>query len=119
MRILLVDDDFSSITALTNLLEFNNDLHLAGNGQEALDVFRAGQYDVVVTDIKMPKMNGLDLLREIRKLDHNVRLIVVTGHSDDDNEAIARSYGVDGFFPKPLDVRCFMSVLSDIECSIR
>jgi YesN/AraC family two-component response regulator len=107
------------MTALTNLLDFNNDLHLAGNGQEALDLFLSDRYDVVVTDIKMPKMNGLDLLREIRKYDNNVRVIVVTGHSDEDNEAIARGYGVDGFFSKPLDVRRFMSVLSEIECSIR
>lgn len=118
MKILLVDDDFSSISALANLLEFNNTICIANNGRDALDRFNTNNYDVVVTDIKMPVMNGLDLVKEIREIDKDVRIIIVTGHSNDQYRSLAQEFAVDGFFTKPLDVRIFMETLTEIECKI-
>jgi len=118
VRILLVDDDTSSISALTNLLEYNNTLKIAKNGREALDMFNKSLYDVVVTDIRMPKMNGLMLLKAIRGTNRPTRIIIVTGHANDKNESEARNNGVDAFFSKPLDVGLFMDTLSRFESEI-
>jgi len=115
VRILLVDDDFSSISALANLLEYNNTLKIANNGVDALMMFEAERFDVVVTDIKMPKMNGLELLKAIRENDRNTDVILITGHPTDESESAASKLGARKLFAKPLDVKSFMKTLDDIE----
>ena len=67
MKILLVDDDIYSISALTNLLNYEHTLRIASNGRDALDSFSSDHYDVVLTDIQMPRMNGFDLVKAIRE----------------------------------------------------
>lgn len=115
MRILLVDDDFSSISALANLLEYNNTLKIANNGADALMMFEAERFDVVVTDIKMPKMNGIELLKAIRENDSVTDVILITGHPTDESESAASKLGARKLFSKPLDVKSFMKILDDIE----
>jgi len=118
VNILLVDDDISSITALANLLKDSNVLKIANNGMDALDMFMANTYDVVVTDFSMPKMNGFDLLDAIRTTSRDVPVIIVTGHADSVREQEAISRGADSFFPKPLDVSKFLAALMRIEKKI-
>ncbi len=115
MKILLVDDDISSITALTNLLKDNNSLRIANNGLDAFELFKANKYDVVITDYAMPKMNGLELLGAIRSRNSHVPVVLVTGHvgSIPDLDAVKES--VRAVFFKPLDVGAFLSLLDSIE----
>ena len=88
------------------------------NGLDALNIFRKKRFDVVVTDIKMPKMNGMDLLKNIRDMKSDTHVIIITGHANERHESMARHIGVDGFFSKPLDVHRFMDTLMDIETEI-
>ena len=115
MRILIVDDDIYSVLALTNLLQHDHVLRIATNGQDALSLFAEGRYDAVVTDIRMPKMNGIELLKAIRCVDTQTPVIIISGHGTPDSRVEADEFGVKAFFSKPLDVEQFMQVLYGLE----
>jgi YesN/AraC family two-component response regulator len=115
VNILLVDDDISSVTALTNLLEHDHTLRIASNGLDAIQTFQIAHFDVVITDIRMPKMDGIDLLKAIRKFNQSAAVIILTGYPSQDNVRDAEIYGVSAFFTKPLDVERFMDTLAAIQ----
>ena len=116
MKILIVDDNKYSVSALTNLLKNNNyTLEIAANGREALDLYNADRFDVVITEIKIPKMNGIELLKAIRERSKKTRVVIITGHSNMENMSAAVSHGVDAYFSKPLNVRNFMDTISKYE----
>jgi len=115
MRILIVDDDISSVIALTNLLKFENSLKVASNGSDALDSYRSAEYDVVISDIRMPRMNGIELLKEIKACNSDAKVIIVTGYPDQKDEFEARKNGAYAFMLKPLDVNNFMETLQKIK----
>lgn len=60
------------------------ELYLAKNGEEAYKIYEEKKPDLIITDIKMPKLNGLDLIKKIRKHDSKVRVIIVSAHTDVD-----------------------------------
>jgi len=69
----------------------------------------------VITDIRMPKMNGIDLLKGIRAHDSATAVIILTGYPSVDNIRDVDRLGVEGFFTKPLDVDRFMDTLHRIQ----
>jgi len=115
MKILLVDDDFSSIVALTNLLERDHSLVIASNGADALDIFRGNDFDLVITDIKMPKLNGIELLRAIRNTGKKSHVIMVTGYPRHEHLKDAENLRTYAIFSKPLNVNNFMESITNIE----
>lgn len=78
-------------------------LDIARNGEEGLQAFREREYDAVVTDIKMPKMDGLDMAEHIKATSRSVPIIVVTAFSDRDYLLRAIDLGVDRYVTKPID----------------
>ena len=118
MKILLVDDDVSSVMALTNLLRYENSLKIASNGLDALDFYLSGDYDVIITDLKMPKMNGLELLKAVRMKDKKARVIMVTGYPTPEDELEAKKNGAYAFMTKPMDVNQFMDILQKIKTEV-
>ena len=118
VNILLVDDDISSVIALKNLLEHEHTLKIASNGVDAFEFYKTGNYDVVISDIMMPKMDGIELLKAIRKNDKDTHVIILTGYPSAKNIKAAKRYNAYELFTKPLDVKRFMKVLAQIESSI-
>jgi CheY-like chemotaxis protein len=89
MRILVVDDDLSVVDTLGVLLrQLGHESVGVTNGYDALDRFRRGRYDLVVVDLIMPEMNGLELIRHLRVIDHNARIVVLTGTTLDLADAL-------------------------------
>lgn len=115
MKILLVDNDKHSISVMINLLKYNNTLEIAADGREALDLYNANHYDVVITEIKIPKMNGIELLKAIRERSKQTRVVIITGHTNTENISAAVSHGVDAYFSKPFNVKNFMDTISKYE----
>jgi len=118
MNILLVDDDIIFVSVLSDFLKQKHTLRIASNGLDALNIFKVNHYDVVITDISMPKINGIELLKAIREIDKNANVIIITGHPGKDYELKAEQYGSHAFFTKPLNMKRFMETLIRIENEI-
>lgn len=79
-QVLLVDDNRDGLLARKSLLQEQGfDITTATNGEEALEVFSKGKFDMLVTDYKMPKMNGIELIRHVRPLQPTLAIILLSG----------------------------------------
>lgn len=78
-------------------------VHMAHNGQEALEKFKESPVDIVVTDVEMPLMNGLELIREIRAISPRVRCLILSGYDEFDYAKAALRLDVDEYILKPID----------------
>lgn len=82
-NILLVDDNSDGLLARRSVLEeLGYAVSVARNGDEGLKLFQSASFDVVVTDYRMPNMNGAELIQRIRKLNPNARIILLSGFVD-------------------------------------
>jgi|WetSurMetagenome_2_1015567.scaffolds.fasta_scaffold99408_1 two-component system, cell cycle sensor histidine kinase and response regulator CckA len=114
-RILFVDDEAAIVSiAQSNLEELGYAVETALTPQEALNAFRrnARRFDLIITDMTLPKMNGEALFREMRKICKDVRGILCTGYSTITDERRAKQLGFSDFLLKPLSKR-------DIACAVR
>lgn len=107
--ILLVDDE----VAIQRMLEFplkkdGYNVVVAGDGDEALQKFRAGKFDLVVLDIMMPKIDGLEVCKEIRS-ESNVPIMMLTARADEVDKVIGLELGADDYMTKPFSLREFRS----------
>ena len=102
MRILLAEDEKSMSKALQAILTKNNySVDAVYDGEEAVSYVRSGDYDVVIMDIMMPKMNGIDALKEIRKKGCTVPVIMLTAKSEIDDKVEGLDAGANDYLTKP------------------
>lgn len=102
-RILVVDDDALDRMILDSLLNQAGHVPVfAEDGEEALDLFRNQDFDVIVTDLVMPRLNGLLLIRQMMELDPSTSIIAITGSSPEQLSR-AEDYGASVTLVKPLD----------------
>ena len=106
VQILIVDDekDFVEMLAL-RLKETGEDVHVAYDGKECLELLAKDDHniDVVILDIKMPGMDGIEVLREIRKNHPMIEVIMLTGHGTAENAVEGMKLGAYDFLLKPAD----------------
>jgi DNA-binding NtrC family response regulator len=105
-RVLIVDDKESLRDLLVRLLEPTCDTTTASSGDEALDLFTTaspGAFDVVVSDIRMPGIDGLELLARLKELDPDVEVILVTAYASVQSAVEAIQAGAFDYLPKPFD----------------
>ena len=102
--ILLVDDEDGIRKVLGILLtDMGYRVHTATNGEEALRAFEKLQPPIVLTDIKMPKMDGIALLRELKQIKPETEVIMITGHGDMDLAIKSVKYEATDFVTKPIN----------------
>lgn len=110
--ILLVDDDPYVLESLSTLLdEFGFTVKNYDNGPAAMDGFRAGQVDVVLTDINMAGFSGMELLEQIRSVDRETPVILMTAYADLDIAVTAIKKGAFDFIIKPYDTLYLMHAI--------
>ena len=104
-RVLVVDDE-SSIRALLSktLALADYEVDVASDGQSALDRMRLSPYNLLITDLKMPGMDGMAMISEARRLDSDLPIIIITGFSTETNAIDAVNTGVSGYLTKPFKV---------------
>lgn len=104
-KILIIDDERSIRRALKEILEFEEfEVHEAENGKEGMDKINSANYDIIFCDIKMPQMDGMEVLEEIHKLKIEVPVIMISGHGNIDTAVEAIKKGAFDFIEKPLDL---------------
>jgi len=116
-RILIIDDEQSIRNSLKEVLEYEKyEVDLATEGREALEMFEKNQYDVVLCDIKMPKMDGIEVLEEINRQTTDIPIIMISGHGNIDTAVESIKKGAYDFIEKPLDLnRLLITIKNALE----
>jgi CheY-like chemotaxis protein len=120
LRVLIVEDNLHMRTLLRSLLCSlgMRDIHEAADGSAALTLLREKKYDLILTDLAMKPMDGLELTREIRNAPGSpnpfIPIVMITGHSEKHRVQAARDAGVTEFLAKPVTAQSLFSHLAMI-----
>ena len=107
-KVLVVDDDPDVRDVLTETQKrLGYKARAAENGRVGLEAFRKDAFSVVVTDMRMPEMDGLSMLKEIKKADSKVSVVVVTGYPSVDSAVESLVEGADYYLVKPINLNDF------------
>ena len=104
-RVLVVDDEETVRDLLIRTLALADyEVDVASDGRTAVDKMRVAQYDLLITDLHMPGVDGLNVIREARRLKTDIPVIIVTGYSTEASAIEAINLGVQGYLTKPFRV---------------
>ena len=113
---ILYAEDEKDLREVTHqiLKGFTKKQYVAQNGQEGLELFKAHEkeIDLIITDVNMPILNGLDMVKEIKKININIPIIVATAFSNKEYLLEAIDIGVDKYVLKPIDIAKLLQVMS-------
>lgn len=111
-RILAIDDEQSILESLKEILEYeNHQVDIASDGETGVEIFRTNRYDAVFLDIKMPKMDGLEVLDQLSQINSEVPVIMISGHGTIDTAVESIKKGAFDFIEKPLDLNRLLVTL--------
>lgn len=110
-RVLVVDDEASIRDLLSKTLALAEyDVDVAPDGRAALERLRLFRYDLLITDLRMPGIDGLTVIHEARRLNADLPVIIVTGYSTEASAIEAANLGVSGYLTKPFKVPKVLTV---------
>lgn len=115
ITILYAEDEEALREITLNILKgFTKKQYVAKNGEEGLELFKKNEaeIDLIITDVNMPIMNGLEMIREIKKLNPNIPIIVATAFSNTEYLLEAIDIGVDKYVLKPIDMKKLLQLMS-------
>lgn len=114
-RILICDDEEGIRESLRLILEDNYELTIAKNGKECMETLSENKdIKAVLLDIKMPKQNGLEVMKEIKKNHPDIKVVIVTGYASAEIAQEAFDLGADGYIPKPFDRNNILQAITKI-----
>lgn len=114
--ILVVDDSFEERQTLKDALEVNgHHVATAGSGYDAIELIKEGNYNIVLLDVKMPDIDGIQTFEEVHKIRPDVPVILMTGYSVEDALRDAVDKGAYACLQKPLDMEQITKVLEDLK----
>ena len=114
-KILIVDDNDQMCSLLADILElFDYQTLQARNGEEALHRLKEDRFDLVITDLRMPKMSGTELLKLIKKDQPHLPVVVVSGFTPGNTQNVIIGEQADGFLNKPFTVEQIEKMLKDL-----
>ena len=115
IRMLYIEDDLETREELQYLLtQYVAELYAAKNGREGLDLYQKHFPDIVVTDIQMPEMNGLAMATEVRALNPEQAIVILSAHDDADYLFRALTLGIQHYITKPINIEQLLNTLVDI-----
>lgn len=115
--ILVIDDHFEILDMLRSLLELASPgcrVVTVPSAEEALLELRQAQCDLVISDVRLPGMDGLEFVRRVKALRPDTPLVMMSAFASEERQAIAAELGVVQFFPKPLDMNALLSVVQSV-----
>ncbi|MDX9883351.1 MAG: response regulator [Prolixibacteraceae bacterium] len=122
LSILLVEDNMLNQRIVTfSLKKYNHAVHIANNGLEAVEQFKNTPFDVILMDIMMPVMDGLEATRKIRSIEDERRvekrtpIIAITANTMDNDRDKCIAHGMDEFMAKPFDIDKLNSIFRQMK----
>lgn len=113
--VLIVDDEKNMRTTLADILaEEGYEVFTAASGEEAVEFCKTQTFDVVLMDVRMPGINGVEAFRQIRRHQEGVRVILMSAYSMDELKEAALDEGAIAFLPKPLDVERVVKLVGEV-----
>ncbi|HBA87237.1 MAG TPA: hypothetical protein DCZ75_04395 [Geobacter sp.] len=119
LRLLLAEDDATILKFLGLMLNRSNyQVDFAENGMKAVEMWEKGQYDLVLMDVQMPRLNGFEATGAIREKERerggHTPIVAMTAHASKEDEQRCLDAGMDAFIPKPIDFATTLQVIGDI-----
>lgn len=122
LKILLVEDNLLNQRVVTfSLKKYDHEVTIANNGLEAVEKFGENKFDVILMDIMMPVMDGLEATVKIREVEKNngiekrTPIIALTANTMDNDKEKCMSYGMDEFLAKPFDIEKLNVIFKELE----
>jgi DNA-binding NtrC family response regulator len=104
-RILVIDDEPMQITSIKSFLQRRNyTVFTANSGPEGLAIVREGHVDLIISDFRMPEMNGLGVIREVKKINPEILVVLMTAYTDIDDAVQVLKEGAYDYLSKPIDL---------------
>ena len=115
MSVLYVEDNAESQQQTIKMLKnFFDDIFVANNGQEGLELFKNNSFHIVFTDIEMPVMNGISMIEKIRDIDKNIPIVIFSAYDKSEYFLKTISAGIDGYILKPYDFKQIINMITKI-----
>jgi len=120
LQLLYVEDNPEAReTTLLVLNEFFCNIIVANNGEEGLEQFKNNDIDLIITDINMPKLNGLDMIKQIREIDEDILIFVLSAYNESGFFIDSIKLGVEGYLLKPIEMEQFIGILNKVVSKVR
>jgi len=115
LRVLYVEDNLDARESTLGMLDtFFNNIVVGVDGEDGLDKFNNSQesFDIIITDINMPKLNGLEMIKKIREKDDKVYILILSAHKESGYHKNSMGIGANAVILKPIEIDNFLSLLS-------
>lgn len=116
LKFLFVEDENDLMDIISETLQkLQVDFLTANNGEEGLAILKehSNEIDIIVTDISMPVMNGLEMIKEVKSLYPDLEIIIMTAHTESKYMTEAKEYGVTDYLLKPFDFIKFIELINN------
>jgi YesN/AraC family two-component response regulator len=116
LKFLFVEDENDLMDIISETLQkLQVDFLTANNGEEGLAILKehSNEIDIIVTDISMPVMNGLEMIKEVKSLYPDLEIIIMTAHTESKYMTEAKEYGVNDYLLKPFDFIKFIELINN------
>jgi len=119
LNLLYVEDDKHLVKEMTELFSnFFDDIEIAYNGEEALNLYKKEKFDIIISDIKMPKMDGIELSKQIKEIDSEQEIIIISAYNDSNKLMSLIKIGISDFILKPLDFQQFLQTILKVSKNV-
>lgn len=108
------DNEQARIETLETLNIFFEKITFGVDGQDALEKFEAGNFDLIITDINMPNLNGLEMIKEIRNLNKNIPIIIVSAHDETSYLTNTIKFGIEAYLLKPFPIDDLIAIFHKV-----
>jgi two-component system alkaline phosphatase synthesis response regulator PhoP len=109
-KVLIIEDDIDlSNLVQIHLKDLSYDISVAYNGKEGYDLAHSGEYDLILLDIMLPDMDGLNICQKLRALDNYTPILMITAKSEEIDKVIGLESGADDYITKPFKIREFIA----------
>ena len=113
-HVMLVDDEHEFVNTLSERLrERNVDAAVAIDGESALHMIQEHEPEVMILDLNMPGITGLDVLQRIRTSNPNIKVIILTGHGEEKTREACLAMGAVAYLQKPIDIDQLTSIINE------